>query len=496
MKIVSSDVMREIDRKTIEGGFVEGVLLMERAGRGAVKEIIDFCGLLHEDHVQRFVILCGKGNNGGDGYVIARTLAEQGLEVILSSVCTSSELHGDALFHAEQLPENVLRCDWQREFQRGDVLIDCLLGTGLQSSLREPYLSWIKRINESGCPVIAIDIASGLDGNTGEVHGAAIIADMTLTIGLPKVGFFENRGPEHTGRLKCIDIGFPTEVIYEAEGLGRLVTLSDISGLFPRRSHNAHKYQCGNVAVIGGSEKYAGAPMLAARAAARSGAGMVSLFYPEGTQVMGPDSLIKVPLPVDQGNLSGSGIERCLSSLAKIDTLVIGPGMTGAVCEKPLLEALFSTDKMIVADAGCLTHIAENSQLLVRRAQTVLTPHRGELKRLLEILGLRDAVALAQHFKCYVIVKGQFSKVINPAGEVSFNASGCSSLSTAGSGDVLAGIIGAFASSVQNFQNAIEAAVAVHGLCGELTKSGIRGVIADDFIEGIPEILKKVSCFN
>ncbi|MCM8541370.1 MAG: NAD(P)H-hydrate dehydratase [Lentisphaeraceae bacterium] len=496
MRIISSDTMRSIDNKTISEGHVEGRILMERAGLGASVEIVKFASLLNEKFRQRYVIVCGKGNNGGDGYVIAKDLNERGFKVQILSVCEISELKGDALYHAKKISKDidfrVIKDGFQ--FGDGDFIVDCLLGTGLNSDVKEPYKSIIEAINGSGCPIASLDISSGLNGNDGKVFGVAVKADITLTIGLPKTGLFLNEGPSHTGRLKCIEIGFPEEIIAEFEFEGELLCEHELRRFFKRRGHASHKYKCGNVLVVGGSRNYGGAPFLAARASFRSGAGMVSVIYPNCVQSSGPDSLIKIPLEsTKDGAFAKKAALELRVHLEKKNVVVIGPGMSGAKDELYLIETVMKSDKIVVADAGAFSHLAANSDLMKREDCTVLTPHSGELDRLLSGTGLKSAAEFAKKFKLFVLVKGQFSKLYTPSGETITNSTGCSSLATAGSGDVLAGIIGAFLSFSDSQLDAISHAVAVHGLCGEYVKNGTFATIADDLIEEIPQVLKGIS---
>jgi len=503
MKIISSDTMREIDRKTITGGFVSGRLLMRRAGEGAAEEIIKFAAGLHRNFNRRFVIMCGKGNNGGDGFVIARALFERGFEVALFSVCPTDNFIGDSHFHASLLPKqlsvDLLTSDFR--FQEGEIIIDCLLGTGLKSELREPYLSLVHKINNSNLPVVSVDIASGLNGNCGAVLGAAVKADLTITIGLPKTGLFEQEGPRYTGRLRCIDIGFPQHVIDEFEWQYRLVLESEIKKNFKRREHDSHKYECGNVLVVGGSRNYNGAPMLAAAAAARCGAGMVSVISPGKTLVNGAHSLIRIPFAESkEGNFTPQAAEEIERHLEKPGVVVVGPGMTGADEELPLLRKIFSSSKKLVVDAGALTHLIQNPELLRRQAPVVLTPHTGELARLCQGLGFGNTLwegarELAKTYTCTVLIKGQFSRIISPCGAESVNSSGSVALATAGSGDVLAGMVGAFASEFSCFRTAVETAVFVHGFVGECSSKGTRGLIADDLVEELPRVLQSLSPF-
>ena len=336
MRIITSHTMRSIDHKTISAGHVDGKVLMQRAGKAAAREILKFASRINPAFTQRYVLVCGKGNNGGDGYVIAQELFKQGKNVKVFALCDPLELTGAALHHARELVNEVDLeiVDHSINFASGDFIIDCLLGTGLSRQVREPYTSLIHAINSSGCAVAALDIASGLDGNDGKVLGLAVIADITLTIGLPKTGLFLQDGPQHTGRLKCLDIGFPQHIINDFAHVGELLCEHELRPFFKRRQHGSHKYQCGNVLIIGGSKNYSGAPFLAADACARSGAGMVSVIYPESIAPAGFDALVKVPLvATEEGTFAPAAASHISPLLAKKDVLVIGPGMTGADAE-------------------------------------------------------------------------------------------------------------------------------------------------------------------
>ena len=495
MRIITSDTMRSIDHKTISEGHVEGRILMERAGIGAVKELLKYAALLNEKFCERFVILCGKGNNGGDGYVMAKALMEQGKRVKILSVCPLKELRGDALYHAELIADKVdFELIDEPGFASGDFIVDCLLGTGLNSDVKEPYSSIIKSVNESGCPVASLDIASGLNGNDGSVHGIAVKADITLTIGFPKTGLLLGDGPEYTGRLKCIDIGFPDEIAKQFPHEGEMICEHELRKIFSRRSPSSHKYNFGNVLVIGGSRNYGGAPFLTGGAAARSGAGMVSVYYPDSVSASGADSLIKIPGPSSkEGCFAKKAALEVRNHFKKKDIIVIGPGMTGDREELYILETVMKSDMPVLADAGALNLLSENSDLFKRESLTVITPHAGELKKLLEGTGLKSARELAEKFKILVLEKGQFSELFTADGKSVRNSTGCNALATAGSGDVLAGITGAFISWNKDFFEAVISAMAVHGLCGEYSPNGVYGSLADDFIERIPFVLKSLS---
>ena len=498
MKIVTSEVMREIDRMTIDCGFVKGEVLMERAGVEAAKVVVNYLSGFHQNFKETLVILCGKGNNGGDGYVIAKELHEQGYSVEVWPLCSKGELKGDAFYHAKQLPEDIPVSIPKNpfSFKKGQVLIDCLLGTGLKSILEEPFLSIIKVINQSDLPVIAIDIPSGLNGSSGESCGEAVVADLTIGIGLPKAGYFTGQGPGCTGQLVCVDIGFPEDVVAKFEGSGEMIDSLTVSELFCRRPHDTHKYRCGNVVVIGGSHKYMGAVALTTSAAARSGAGMVTCIHPDRHLPINLKSIISVAT-----DFSLPDINNIMDSLTKANTIVFGPGIVASDGSRAIFLELLNSGKRLVIDAGALSFIPDfEKEIQSCTAKIVLTPHVGELRRLSKALGISGtdaeiAGSVASRLKVCLVLKGQFTKVFNHDGSFSINSSGSSKLATAGSGDVLAGILGSFTAEFEDFYKSVCAAVYVHGLTAEYTGKGMRGTVADDLVESIPDVLQSLSPF-
>jgi ADP-dependent NAD(P)H-hydrate dehydratase / NAD(P)H-hydrate epimerase len=505
MKIVTSEVMRRIDELTISDGYVTGQTLMNRAGEESAQVIVSFLHDFHENFKKNITVICGKGNNGGDGYVIARKLFELGFSVKIFSLCAQEELSGDALYFAQKIPSEIAVCRFLDDvtFELGDVIIDCLLGTGLKADLRPVYISIIEKVNASPCLVVSIDTASGLNGTSGEIHGLAVLADLTIAIGLPKCGYFLSKGPAHTGRLRCVDIGFPRQVVDGFLSKFEMIDEKYIIRQFPRRAHGSHKYTCGNVLVLGGSKNYKGAVTLSARAAARSGAGMVTCAFPGLPPTCTMNSLILMSLEAAaSGSLCEESLAEIRDLLKKNLTVVVGPGMLGGESERCILEEVFFSLKPVVVDAGGLMQLHHFEGVLkCRESPVVLTPHTGELRRVAESLNLLGedeelAQELSLRLNAIVVLKGQFTRIYCPDKSVLINSSGCASLATAGSGDVLAGIIGAFISDCSDVKLAVAAAVYVHGLLGECTGNGLRGTVADDFVELLPSVLKSLSPFN
>ena len=513
MKAISVEQMRELDRKTIESG-TPGYVLMERAGFGSGEEIVKFIeNRINFNHVKRFVILAGKGNNGGDAYVVARYLYDNtDIDIIIYSVCDVEKLGEDSKAHAGLAIENVPYCIKKKltddDFQKGDIIIDGLLGTGAKGSLRKPYDNWIKTVNESLLTVIALDIPSGLNGNDGTVIDDCIMADMTVTMALPKKGLVLGKGPEKCGLLRCVGIGIPDEYIAETESEFDVCFDSDAAVSLERLPMKSYKNSVGEVLVIGGSKDYYGAPFLAAMTAQRSGGGMVRVAVPENISRI-PDSSLSLIISKVKDNGNGYfGMESLkeIKALAdKSDIIILGPGIGTHRDTFMFLREVLKIRKPMIIDADALNIIAESPEIYIRNFSNILTPHPGEMKRLLEAFELEHfndkgrqakAVALAECLDATVVLKGSRTITAAPDGQVTVNSSGCPALATAGSGDCLTGIIAALNAKVdEDYFTATASAVFIHGMTGEISLAGNRGFIADDIYELIPEVMKRISAF-
>jgi ADP-dependent NAD(P)H-hydrate dehydratase / NAD(P)H-hydrate epimerase len=514
MKIISVKQMRELDRRTIEEAGISGSLLMEKAGNGAGEKILEYLGNMDFSHIKRFVLLAGKGNNGGDVYVIARFLFENcAADVIVFSICPIKELSGDAKYHAELLPEDIIVEVKPKlspaDFSKGDIIVDGLLGTGFNGSLRESYKNWIAAVNTADLPVIAVDIPSGLNGDTGAVSEDAVKADLTVTIAQPKAGLIAGHGPVYCGQLSVVDIGIPEQYVDEIDSGLSLFSESDAYLLINRVPVNSHKNALGSVLVIGGSSLYPGAPFLAAKAALRSGAGIVAVAVPESAGINNPGffSVITRMIPDSgKGFFTKSSIPEILKLAAKADSIVIGPGMSDNKSCVDVLKEILSIDKPVIIDADALNLLAANPGILnkKRNSKFIFTPHPGESRRLLNGFGLKSFVdkdRISQTKKLQgktggtVVLKGHRTIVAAEKNSVSVNGSGCPALATAGSGDVLTGIIAANSAAGMDSFDAACLSVFVHGLAGELGNRGMRGLIADDLPDLIPAVMKRLSPF-
>ncbi|MFA6292851.1 MAG: NAD(P)H-hydrate dehydratase, partial [Victivallales bacterium] len=460
MKIVSSMQMRELDKLTIKSG-VPGEILMERAGTGAGECILEFISTLHPAHAKRFIVLAGKGNNGGDAYVVARFLSQRTpIPVKVLSICGMDELAGDAKLNAEKLPENV-PCEFRKnltagDFQPGDIIIDGLLGTGISGVLRPPYDNWIEIVNSRNLPVLSLDVPSGLNGDDGSIAGFAVKADLTITIGLPKKGMITGNGPSLCGKVRCVDIGIPQFLIDKIGSGMEMIFDSDVRNFLGRLDMNSHKGSNGHVLVVGGSRKYSGAPFLSAEAAIRSGAGLVTVAIPENIQpVQRMLSLIVRKIPDEgTGYFSSSSVPELTKLIEKSDTVVMGPGIGDDPSVKKMMLALSDFDKPAVFDAEALNVISQIPDILLKRKNpSVLTPHPGEMKRLLKGFGLEQlleaerpaqAIGLAEKTNAVIVLKGNRTLIAAKGKPLSVNSSGSPALATAGTGDVLSGMIGSF----------------------------------------------------
>ncbi|MCI6287604.1 MAG: NAD(P)H-hydrate dehydratase [Lentisphaeria bacterium] len=514
MKAVSGTQMHELDQRTIRECGISGEHLMNTAGLLAGGVILDWLtdtGL--GNPMPKIVVLAGKGNNGGDAFVVAKLLADMGYTVSLHCISHESRLSGDALTMFQRLPMN-LRCDVSYSLSKNDladsrtVVIDGLLGTGFHGTLREPYRAWCAAVNRSGLPVIALDIPSGLDADSGKADPDAVIADLTVTMAAPKTGMFSDAGIHCTGLLRTVDIGIPAAFYSDLPDTQDCTGAQDVKNFLKREDFDAHKYTRGHLFIAGGCRLYPGAPLLASEAALRSGAGLVSCWLPEQAEFYAsvPKALIVRRLPGSSGFFSAESAEALLPMLGKAGALVVGPGIGSEPGCADFVERLLPLELPLLLDADALNLLSRHPEwvelLQARRKATVLTPHAGELKRLTDMLKLKSedysratlAVETAKRLNAYVVSKGARTLVTAPDGRSSVNLSGCPALATAGTGDLLSGMTGAFLLNRQlNIFDAVRTAVFLHGYAAEQAAPiGSRGWIADDFPAWIGPAMRKL----
>ena len=497
-----AEEMRAIDAWAIDERGVPGMDLMERAGEGLARLVAEVGpdGLV--------VCVCGKGNNGGDGFVVARLLREAGRDVRALIAGSPDELEGDAAEALRRLREvggDVER--WPNGGLDGaGVIVDALLGTGFTGAPRGDVADAIGAIASAGAPVVAADVPSGLDASTGEVAGVAVRAQATATFHAAKPGLWISPGKDHAGRVEVIAIGIPEG----APGEPSIGLIGDgVLAEVPRRASGSTKFSSGHVLVCGGSKGLTGAPCLAADAAMRAGAGYVTAFVPESLNAIFEVKLTEVmtrPLPDAEGALAAEGAEAVLEEASKRGgSLVIGPGLGKGDATFALARDLARRAAVpIVLDAdGLNAHAGRLEDLAGRGAPAVLTPHGGELARLLEVDSgevsahrLEHARDAARRAGAIVVLKGDDTLVAEPAGAVAVSRGGAGALATAGTGDVLSGVIAAMLAKGLDAFVAACAGVELHRRAGRLAARDVgsaEGVIATDVVAALPRAASDAS---
>lgn len=491
MRIVDTVGMRAAESAAITSG-VPGYVLMKRAGEAAAQMI---SALMHKYGFSRIVFLCGGGNNAGDALVSAALLYGQ-FPIRLWALRALDTLKGEAAEAAAEMPEK-LRSDIalfpeRPDIRRGDLVVDGLLGIGLRGEVRRELSEVIAAVNSTAVPVLALDVPSGMDSDTGEgkcPNGEAVHARWTLTFGMPKKGLFSPSGIGFSGMLRVADIGLAAFVPEPSDGPVAYTAYEAFRAL-PRYAADIHKNRRGGLLVMAGSRRYPGAAGLAALAGLRGGAGIVRAFYPAGSKIVFPQAVIPVELPAGRG---GSYVACPDWSELPADALVAGPGWSDDVTPEALSGVLDFPGKLLL-DADALNLLARHPELWRKRAaDTVLTPHPGEAERLRRAWGLPAAAdrrtlaaELAVRSGAAVVLKGARTVTADPNGECSFNTSGSPDLATAGSGDALSGLVGAFLANGMSGYDAARLGAFIHGAAGEFCG---RSCIADDLPKSFGDVM-------
>ena len=520
MQILLAEEMRALDRAAEEEIGIPGLVLMENAGRAvadAAEKLLGSC--CHK----KVLIFAGKGNNGGDGSGAGRWLHNRDAEVTLVLACTAEELSGSAadelqyyiacgatVLEVTDADDNLRFAEIENLAFQADILIDALMGTGFSGKMRPLFIrlcGCINRVKEKNpaCKVLAVDIPTGVNADTGEVDGSAVRADTTVTMALPKLGLYLYPGAEHTGAVQVADIGMPASLLKEAAGNRILLTKELVKALLPDRPKNAHKGSAGRVMVVAGSCGYVGAAALSSFAAVKGGAGLVTLLTPENTREILAIKLTEVMvkgLPVSNDRLvMEEAMEVVSEALEKADVLAIGPGFgvseeTGSL----IREILVTTAVPCVIDADAITALKDHTELLSHMlAEKVLTPHPGEMARITgirisEIEKNRVEVArlYAEKWQAVIVLKGVPTVIALPDGTVYLNTTGTPAMATGGSGDVLTGLIAALIGQGLTVADAAVAGVYIHGLAGELAAKGSVGLAATELLQMLPEARKQI----
>jgi NAD(P)H-hydrate epimerase len=487
---------------------------MENAGRGAVEAILSAYPDIRK---RKIAIVAGKGNNGGDGFVIARHLLNQGTSVKVFLLTDPKSLRGDAetnfnIFH--HMKGEIISVPSSKDYQKVkksleyfDLLIDAIFGTGLDAEVRGYYREVIDHLNTLGKPIVAVDIPSGLDANTGKPLGTAIRASLTVTFGLPKVGHLISPGLNYVGSLKVIDIGIPTRLVEEEKIQTHLLEYQEIQKWLsiPRRP-NTHKGDYGHLLVIAGSVGKTGAAAMACEAALRIGAGLVTLAIPKSLNSIMEVKLTEVmtePLPeTPKQTLSLRAFNALLRLCENKRAVIIGPGIgTYKETQSLVIKLIRTLDLPIILDADGLTSLAAQPKtLLATKQHLILTPHPGEMARLVQSTAKEiqeDRIGISRNFSqshhVYLVLKGNRTLIATPKGEVFINPTGNPGLASGGTGDVLTGMIGGLICQGLDILPSLLISVYLHGLAGDevAQELGEKSLVATDIIKKIPALLQR-----
>jgi hydroxyethylthiazole kinase-like uncharacterized protein yjeF len=539
MKAATAEQMRRIDRAAEAEHGILSLILMENAGICAAGVATEMLG--GDARRKSVAIVCGKGNNGGDGFVIARHLANSGAIVTLLTTGDAGSFKGDAKTNYDILtkwpplraPEDLKDADIGELARTGtlnltlhhvandkialeftapallsttDLVIDALFGTGLDSSIAGIYVDLIKTINVCGKPVLSVDIPSGINSDTGEVMGVAVRADKTVSFGLPKIGMLIGEGAEHSGDVIVADISLPRAYLSDPGLPYNYLTKDEVAKIIPPRAPDSHKGTFGKVLTVAGSVGMTGAGAMASESALKIGAGLSYYALPEGLNIAMEAALTEVitrPLPeTDSGSLSLDGFDKIIEYAEECDVVALGPGVSPNSETTKLVSKLCSEiTKPLVIDADGLLAAGLGELHSDKRPATIITPHPGEMARLLDTSieevqsnRLKTAEEAAKRFGCIVVLKGYRTLIADPGGQVYANLTGNPGMATAGSGDVLTGsIAGLMAQGVDPLQAAAAGAF-IHGLAGDLAagKVGEASLMAGDILRFLPAAIQEI----
>ena len=508
IKIVSNEQMRKMDAQTIEKLGVPGIILMENAGRQTYEYILEFMAELNL--AGRIDIYCGKGNNGGDGYVIARHFFNNGYPVQILSVGDPEKLSGDAktnylICKEYKIPIEIIQSsDQLRSYHKPGIIVDALLGTGIKGKADGLYKEVIEHINNLGIPVVAVDIPSGLNGDFPTVAGSAINADMTVTMALPKRAHLFYPAKKYVGLLEIADISMPEEIRKSSAVSLNQVEFSDLS--FPTLDDDAHKYTAGKLFILGGSTGMTGAAILTASAALRTGIGLVNIGIPQSLNTVLETRItegLSVPLSETiEGSVARDALPGIKDRISWADAVVIGPGSgrneeTRETLRESIQFCLESKTPTLI-DADGLYALSEDKNLCMSlNSEFVLTPHHGEFLRLssaskekIQSEPWQCLFDFAKETKCTINLKGAPSMVGASDGQIFINPTGNVSLAKGGSGDVLAGIIGGLMARGMDPCQASITGNYIHGEAADilLSSQSAVSILPTDLIDILPEL--------
>ncbi|MBI3399099.1 MAG: NAD(P)H-hydrate dehydratase [Deltaproteobacteria bacterium] len=524
MKIVDSTAMRRLDETAIKKYGIPGLALMENAGSGVARIIERDFGSFKNKRVS---IFAGKGNNGGDGFVAARHLSNMGFKAAVYLLAKKSDVKGDAktnlkiwekmggeiktILSAKDIDKN------KSAIVHSALIVDAIFGTGLSSDVKGIHKTAIDFINRMNKPVVAVDVPSGLDASNGRILGSCVKAMVTATMAVPKIGLCVYPGADYAGRVETIDIGMPQQFLEGEKIRWELLDKEGIKKILRPRQASSHKGSYGHLFVLAGSVGKTGAAAMTCLGAMRAGAGLVTLGIPESlnpvmarklTEVMTlplPESPLHPPLVKgEKGGFSGilgyEAIESIMSFIRDKKVIVLGPGLTAPEPVTRLVIRLISESKIpLVIDADGINCLAGDVKVLKKaKAPVVITPHPGEMARLVD-LTVKDvqadrigiATKFAKENKVILVLKGAKTIIAEPSGKIFINPTGNPGMATAGTGDVLAGMIGGFIAQGYSQLDAANMAVYLHGLAGDevAKKKGQVGMMATDIMNILPAVI-------
>lgn len=516
MKVVTSAEMQAIDREAIEEIGIPSLDLMEKAGQQVVGVIMENYAPVAD---RKVLIVCGRGNNGGDGLVVARYLLNLGCptEVVLLSEVEG--LSDDALANYNRLkelndhriqiaPDSDSLAKIEPHIGHFDLLVDAIFGTGLNAPVRGYYADAIRLMNGSGKPIVSIDIPSGLNADVGSIIGDHIVADYTVTFGLPKLAHLLYPSARYIGELTVADIGFPDDLMAKAVAAAYLTTPVSVRKIFPSRDPEAHKGTYGHLLIISGSIGKAGACVLACQGGLRGGAGLVTAAVAKSilTEVSsGALEAMTIPLPeTTEGTIAREAAAVVAEEISRFSAVALGPGLTTNPETVAFLEELLPSIRVpLIIDADGCNAIAQLGPRALEetKGHVCLTPHPGEMARLLgtdtdtvQSDRLASAREAAERYKATVVLKGARTLVVDQWGKAAINPSGNPGMASGGTGDVLTGLIGGFCARGLEPYDACRAGVYLHGYAGDMaaTQVGEIALKASDLLEALPRAIYQV----
>ncbi|MFO7839106.1 MAG: NAD(P)H-hydrate dehydratase [Desulfosalsimonadaceae bacterium] len=515
MIVVTADEMRTMDRQTIESFGLPGRILMENAGRGAARVLMQHFPELCRSSV---AVAAGRGNNGGDGFVIARYLFQYGFDVKVYLLSESGKLSGDAATNfnllgplgvpVAEIPDESAFESLRSEMAQKSLWVDAILGTGLKSDVKGYFRTVIEFLNQLSQPVFAVDIPSGLHADTGRPCGTCIKANATATFAFAKTGHVQEPGASCTGALHVIDIGIPPLIDRQTDPHQHLLDLPYLQRSLPPRPADMHKGGAGHVLVAAGSPGKTGAAAMTATSAMRAGAGLVTLAVAKSLmdrvepQVL--EAMTTGLMENENQGLGEAAAEQVLKLLSDKNCLAVGPGIGEEPETCRVLHRLIQESPVpVVVDADGINNLAQEPQVLINtHAPVILTPHPGEMARLLGVTAAdvqADRIGCARNFaesySTYVILKGARTVIAKPDGRVYINPTGNPGMASGGMGDVLTGLVSGFLAQGLLTEQAACAAAFIHGAAADAVQaaSGPFGYLASDVMEQVPKTIREVT---